>query len=116
MTSDTMLEALKTMLAVVNDAVKEIELLQQQVLAEVKEINQASLLRDSIEIGTPGKQGTAKCYFNAAEPVDARKRIDTMLYLRVYANVMGAQMWAESEGGTTLPSLSENTVTAGSFR
>lgn len=73
---DTLLETLKSVLTVVNDALKEIELLQEQTLAEVKEINAASLLRDSIEIGTPGKQGVAKCYVNAADPPDARKRID----------------------------------------
>ena len=108
-----MFEILKSMLAVVNDAVKEVELLQQQVLEEVKEINAASLLRDSIEIGTPGKQGVAKCYINAADPMDARKRIDNMLWLRTYAYVMGAQMWAESEGGTKLPAMPESMDTAG---
>ena len=87
------------MLAVINDALKEVELLQEQTLAEVKEIKAASLLRDSIVIGTPGKQGVAKYYVNAADPTDARKRIETMLYLRIYANLMGAQMWAESEAG-----------------
>ena len=113
--SDTLFDTMKSMLAVVNEAVREVELLQQQVFAEVKEINAASLLRDSIEIGTPGKQGTAKCYFNAAEPADARKRIDTMLYLRIYANVMGTQIWAESEGGTRLPSMPVSIDTASSL-
>ena len=113
MTSDALFEGLKSMLAIVNEAVKEIELLQQQVLAEVKEINQTSLLRDSFEIGTPGKQGVAKCYINAADPEDARRRIETMLYLRIYANVMGGQMWSESEGGTRLPPMPESVGTAG---
>lgn len=108
-----MLETLKSMLAVVNDAIKEVELLQHQVLAEVKEINAASLLRDSIEIGTPGRQGVAKCYINAADPGDAKKRIDNILYLRVYANVMGMQMWAESEGGAKLPPMPELMDTTG---
>lgn len=112
MTPDTLFETLKSMLAGVNDALKEVELLQQQTLAEVKEINAASLLRDSIEIGTPGKQGVAKCYVNAAEPIDARKRIETMLYLRIYANVMGAQMWTESAGGINLPPMPESIDTA----
>ncbi|NLX50038.1 MAG: hypothetical protein GXY82_09275 [Methanospirillum sp.] len=113
MSPDAMLEALKSMLAVVNDAIKEIELLQQQTLAEVREINAASLLRDSIEIGTPGKQGVAKCYVNAADPEDAKKRIDHMLFLRVYANVMGVQMWAESDGGTKLPAMPDSTDAIG---
>jgi len=105
---DTLFETMKSMLAVVNEAVREVEILQGQTLAEVKEINAASLLRDSIEIGTPGKQGVAKCYVNAADPEDSRKRIETMLYLRIYANVMGAQMWAESEGGTKIPLMPQS--------
>lgn len=113
MTPETLLETLKNVLTVVNDAVREVHLLQEQTLAEVKEINAASLLRDSIEIGTPGKQGVAKCYVNAADPEDARKRIETMLYLRIYANVMGGQMWAESEGGVKLPVKPESVDIAG---
>lgn len=103
---------MKSMLAVVNEAVREVERLQGQTLAEVKEINAASLLRDSMEIGTPGKQGVAKCYVNAADPVDTRKRIDNMLLLRIYANVMWEQMWVESEGGIKLPASPESKNTA----
>lgn len=108
-----MFEALKAMLAIVNEAIREVELLQQQVLAEVKEINAASLLRDSIEIGTPGKGGVAKCYFNASDPNDAKHRVDTVLWLRTYAFVIGNQTHEQSEGGTKIPPVLESMNTAG---
>ena len=72
-------------------------------------------VRTPFEIGTPGKQGVAKCYVNSADPEDARRRIETMLFLRIYANVMGGQMWVESEGGARLPPMPESVAGLDSF-
>lgn len=41
--------------------------------------------QDSIEIGTPGKGGNLKVYFNASDIVTARERIDNAYKLLVYA-------------------------------
>lgn len=106
-------ETLKSMLAVINDALQDVVDLQQKALAEVKEINEASQLRDSIEIGTPGKGGVAKCYFSAADTNDARRRIDTVIWLRTYAYVTGTQTHEQSEGGTKLPPMPDCMDTTG---
>ena len=37
---------------------------------------------DSIEVGTPGKAGCVKVYFDARDPEGARKLIETALLLR----------------------------------
>jgi len=41
---------------------------------------------DSLEIGTPGKGGALKIYFDSSDPVDAEQRIRNALALRDLAN------------------------------
>jgi hypothetical protein len=40
---------------------------------------------DSIEIGTPGRGGTLKVYFDSGDTADAEKRIRNAFYLREIA-------------------------------
>jgi hypothetical protein len=43
---------------------------------------------DSIEIGTPGKGGCVKVFFDAGDPEDAEKRIRNAMILRERALAM----------------------------
>ena len=40
---------------------------------------------DSLDIGTPSKGGNAKIYFNAEKPEEAKKLIESIIKLRVFA-------------------------------
>ena len=43
------------------------------------------IFQDSIEIGTPGKGGSLKIYFNAADVEDAKTRVRNAFLVRDYA-------------------------------
>lgn len=45
-------------------------------------VQETPVYQDSIEIGTPGKGGVVKIYFDAGSPADAEQRIRTALLLR----------------------------------
>lgn len=81
-------EGLKAMLSIVDDEIKTVLKFQAETLKEIKEINETDGRRDSLEIGTPGKQGALKIYFNSADPTGAKKLIDNALAIRQYANSM----------------------------
>lgn len=44
-----------------------------------------TVLQDSIEIGTPGKGGAIKVYFNARDVADAKTRILNAMEVRAFA-------------------------------
>ena len=50
----------------------------------MKKIQEAEERKDSIEMGSPGKGGAVKVYFNSADLEDAKKRIDNSLEARKY--------------------------------
>lgn len=54
--------------------------MDDQERAEVKKIVEEALgrmlLQDSVETGTPGKNGALKIYFNASNLEDARQRVE----------------------------------------
>lgn len=52
----------------------------------VQKVLNVTELPDSIEIGTPGKGGVIKVYFNSEFSVDAENRIKTAIALKVKAN------------------------------
>lgn len=43
------------------------------------------VFQDSVEIGTPSKGGALKVYFNAADPEDAKSRVQNAFLVRDYA-------------------------------
>lgn len=45
-------------------------------------VQETPVFQDSIEIGTPGKGGSVKIYFDAGRPDDAERRIRKALELR----------------------------------
>jgi len=45
-------------------------------------VQETPIFQDSIEIGTPGKKGAVKVYFDSSHPADAERRIRTALELR----------------------------------
>ena len=50
------------------------------------QMNHVNENSDSIEIGTPGKGGAIKVYFDSNKPKEAKARIDNALEVRNYAN------------------------------
>jgi hypothetical protein len=50
----------------------------------IKAVLEMEERKDSCEIGTAGKGGALKVYFNAGEPEQAMKRIDRALSIRAY--------------------------------
>jgi len=47
---------------------------------------QVSVRPDSLEIGTPGQNGTLKIYMDFSDPVDCEQRIRTAVAMRELAN------------------------------
>lgn len=43
------------------------------------------VLQDSIEVGTPGKGGAVKIYFNAGDVADAKARVMNAMEVRKFA-------------------------------
>jgi hypothetical protein len=64
---------------------------EEQIVRHIQENKDAR--PDSIEIGTPSKQGVLKIYFNANDPGKACELIDHAMVVRSYAlsKVMNAQ-------------------------
>jgi hypothetical protein len=56
--------------------------MEEQIIIN-KHINDES---DSIDLGTAGKSGCVKVYFNANKPDEAKVKIDNALLLRKYMN------------------------------
>jgi hypothetical protein len=52
-------------------------------MAEV--VTHTTIRPDSIELGTPGKQGALKIYFDSGDPVDSERRIREAFRLREIA-------------------------------
>jgi hypothetical protein len=49
-------------------------------------IRQVSVRPDSLEIGTPGKNGALKIYMDFSDPADCEQRIRTAVAMRELAN------------------------------
>lgn len=57
--------------------------LSDDVRGEILELLKGALLQDSIEVGSAGKSGIVKCYFNADKPEEAEARIKGAVALLV---------------------------------
>ena len=52
-------------------------------------VRQLTEPQSSVEVGTPGKDGCVKVYFDADDPTEAKKKVDAALEVRAYLLAQG---------------------------